>query len=69
MNSNTDDWRGLDKLRITSTSKSRKAESCRITTGIWNRKRRKLGLPAPGAASHSRFAMSVFIDLTRGKDT
>ncbi len=59
------DWKGEDKLRIVSTTKSRRAEACRIMTGIHTRKRQALGLPAPGAKAHSRFALSVFIDLSK----
>lgn len=54
-----DSWKGLDKIRIQSSTKDRD-EDRRLTMALWHRQRREAGIPAPAIKSHKALRNSIF---------
>lgn len=54
-----DSWKGLDKIRIRSSTKDRD-EDRRLTMALWHHNRREAGVPLPAAKANKAFRNSIF---------
>lgn len=62
----SEDWKGEHFIRNSGQRTNKREEATRMSNIIHHAKRRKAGIPAPGAIKHSRLAVLAFRDKQRG---